>query len=224
MASIEDKTGYRFRDEGNLRLAITHRSYAAEHRCCGYNERLEFLGDSVLGMIVAHYVYAGLPDSVEGGLAKLKSHLVSKPSLAAWARELKLGEHLLLGQGEASGGGKNRDSILANALEALIGAIYLDGGYEAADRFVGTWLARQCLTPQETDFKSRLQEVVQKAKKTIPEYEITQTVGPEHDKTFTVTVTVAGKELGRGKGKCRKEAEQNAAKDALSRLADHETL
>ena len=215
MTSIEGKIGYHFRDEGNLLLAITHRSYSAEHHACGYNERLEFLGDSVLGMVVAHYVYCGLPDSVEGGLAKLKSHLVSKPCLAAWSRDLKLGEHLLLGQGEAAGGGQNRDSILANALEALIGAIYIDGGYEAARKFVEGWLATQCLTPQETDFKSRLQEVVQKARKTIPEYEITQTVGPEHDKTFTITVTVEGRELGSGKGKSRKEAEQCAAKNAL---------
>ncbi|MFA5161110.1 MAG: ribonuclease III [Elusimicrobiales bacterium] len=214
---LEEKTGYVFKDPQLLRLALTHRSYAAEHRGCGYNERLEFLGDSILGMITAHYVYQRLRDCDEGGLAKLKARLVSGPALAQWAWDIGIGEHLILGQGESSGGGRNRDSILADAVEALIGAIFVDGGYESARGFVESRLEKADLFPEETDFKSKLQESVQKARKTIPRYEITQTVGPEHDKTFEVAVFVGKDELGRGRGKSRKEAEQSAAKNALSR-------
>ncbi|MDD2773641.1 MAG: ribonuclease III [Elusimicrobiales bacterium] len=218
MPELEEKLGYHFRDGGLLRLALTHRSWAAEHKGAGYNERLEFLGDSVLGMVVAHYVYRELPDSVEGGLAKLKSRLVSKPVLAGWAREIGLGEHLSLGQGEAASGGKTRDSLLANALEAVIGALYLDGGCAPAQQFIDRWLAGQELYPQDTDFKSALQELAQKACKVTPEYEITQTVGPDHDKTFTIAVTLNRHALGEGKGKSRKEAEQAAAQNALSAI------
>jgi len=216
---LEENIGYVFKEAGTLRLALTHRSYAAEHRGCGCNERLEFLGDSVVGMITAHYIYQRLPDCDEGVLAKLKAQLVSGPSLAQWGRDIGLGEYLILGQGEAAGGGKNRDSIVSDAMEAVIGAICIDGGYEAARTFVESRLAKVSLSPDETDFKSKLQEAVQKAKKTIPRYEITQTVGPEHDKTFKVSVFVGKEELGCGRGKSRKEAEQAAAKNALSKSA-----
>jgi len=218
MSSLEETTGCRFKDGSLARLAFTHKSYSAERGTLGCNERLEFLGDSVLGLAAAHYLYQALPDCAEGTLAKLKSRLVSKPCLAEWARELNLGRHLLLGQGEDSSGGRERESILANALEAFIGALYLDGGFEPAYRFVAGQLAKESLCSQETDYKSALQEKIQKKHKAAPRYEITQTVGPDHDKTFSVSVRFKNETLGEGKGKNRKEAEQAAAQDALKKM------
>lgn len=219
MAPLEELVGHRFRDPSLLEEALTHKSYAYERSALRHNERLEFLGDSVLAAVVAHRLFLDHPGEDEGRLSKHKASLVSRPTLARWADSVGLGAHLRLGAGEESTGGRVRPSILSNALEALIGALYLDGGYEAARKFVESrfLLARDEFV--ETDFKSRLQEVVQKRHKVPPEYRLVETSGPDHDKTFQVAVIVGSKTLGGGSGKTKKEAEQDAARDALKRLS-----
>jgi ribonuclease-3 len=215
---LEAVIGYRFKNPGLLKLAMSHKSFASESGSGAYNERLEFLGDSVLAAVVAHQLFVEYPDDAEGGLSKKKSLLVSRPSLAVWGEELGLGAHLLLGIGEETTGGRTRQSLLANAVEALIGAMYLDGGYEAAANFIRAWCARKHGSLLETDHKSRLQELLQKRHKTPPTYELSSADGPDHDKTFKILVRIADRELGRGAGKNKKEAEQAAARDALSRM------
>jgi len=219
---LEAAIGYRFRNPDLLALALSHKSYASESGSGADNERLEFLGDSVLAAVVAHQLYVEYPGEPEGTLSKKKSMLVSRPSLAAWAEEIGLGAHLYLGVGEESTGGRARQSLLANALEALIGAMYLDGGYAAAAAFVGEWCARKHGSLSETDYKSRLQELLQKTHKSPPTYELASAAGPDHDKTFAVMVRIGPRELGRGSGKNKKEAEQAAARDALSRIKSRE--
>lgn len=215
---LEETVGYRFKDAGLLKQALSHKSFASESGSGIDNERLEFLGDSVLAAVVAHQLYVERPDLPEGDLSKMKSSLVSRPSLAAWGEELGLGAHLYLGVGEENTGGRTRQSLLANAVEALIGAMYLDGGYEAAARFVRSWCAGKQVDLSEADHKSRLQEVLQKRRKAPPTYELAEAAGPDHDKTFSVVVRQDGKELGKGTGKTKKEAEQAAARDALERM------
>ncbi|HBL16829.1 MAG: ribonuclease III [Elusimicrobia bacterium GWA2_69_24] len=215
---LEEVIGYHFRNPALSREALTHKSYAYEKGELAHNERLEFLGDSVLAALVAHLLFAEHPEEDEGRLSKRKAALVSRSSLAAWAERLGLGRHMLLGTGEESTGGRTRPSILANALEALLGAVYLDGGFAAARDM----LQRCCLDSGaefvETDFKSRLQELVQKKHKVTPEYKLVETSGPDHDKSFSVEVTLGSRTLGEGDGKTKKEAEQAAASDALNRL------
>lgn len=215
---LESVIGYRFKNPDLLKLALSHKSFASESGSGAYNERLEFLGDSVLAAVVAHQLFDEYPQDAEGGLSKKKSLLVSRPSLAAWGEELGLGAHLLLGIGEETTGGRSRHSLLANAVEAVIGAIYLDGGYEPAATFVRAWCSRKHRGLMETDHKSRLQELLQKRHKSPPVYELASAEGPDHDKTFRILVRLADKELGRGTGKNKKEAEQAAARDALSRI------
>ncbi len=212
---LESIIGYCFENAAILKEALTHKSFAGEHRAIAHNERLEFLGDSILGAIVADYIYCQCPHSEEGVLSKIKSNLVSRHNLYLWAKELDLGRFLRLGHGELSTGGRQRDSILSNAMEAVIGAVYLDGGYEAARQVVLPWVKTQALTQDSGDYKSMLQEYVQKRSRSVPSYEIVQTVGPEHDKIFTVEVTVDGKCYGVGKGKSKKLAEQDAAHSAI---------
>ena len=215
---LESIIGYCFEDTAILKEALTHKSFAGEHRATVHNERLEFLGDSILGAIVADYIYGQCPHSEEGVLSKIKSNLVSRRNLYLWAKQLELGRFLRLGHGELSTGGRQRDSILSNAMEAVIGAVYLDGGYEAAQQVVLPWVRTQELTQDSSDFKSILQEYIQKRTRGIPQYDVLQTVGPEHDKIFTVEVSMNGKRLGIGKGHSKKLAEQDAARDAYSRL------
>lgn len=171
-----------------------------------------------MSVIVAHYLYAAYPEEDEGRLSKRKSQLVSQPVLVRWARELNLGSYLHLGVGEEFSGGRSRPSILADALEALIGALYLDGGYGAASDFVSSRLAREREEPAETDYKSRLQEMLHKRHKVSPDYETASVSGPEHRKIFCVVVRMGQEALGRGEGMSKKGAEQAAAKDALDRL------
>lgn len=216
-APLEEVVGYRFKDPLLLKQAMTHKSFASERGTGVCNERLEFLGDSVLAAVVAHQLFEEYPDESEGSLSKKKSFLVSRPSLTVWAEELGLGDHLYLGVGEETTGGRTRRSLLANALEALIGAMYLDGGYDAAAAFVRAWCARRHGDLLETDHKSRLQEILQKKHKMPPIYELSSSTGPEHDKTFSVTVRIGARILGKGAGKSKKEAEQASARDALSR-------
>ncbi|MFA6004682.1 MAG: ribonuclease III [Elusimicrobiota bacterium] len=215
--TLEAVIGYRFRDRALLQEALSHKSYASESGSATYNERLEFLGDSILSAVVAHELFSLHPEEAEGGLSKKKAHLVSRTSLAHWAAEMNLGAYLLLGVGEDTSGGRSRQSLLANAFEALIGAIYIDGGYAAAAQFIRSFLAKH-QPKTECDYKSRLQEVLQKKYKAPPTYETTSSEGPDHDKTFQVRVHFGKRILGHGPGKSKKEAEQAAARDALQKL------
>lgn len=214
---LEEVIGYRFKDPDLLKEALSHRSYASESKTGVYNERLEFLGDSILSAVVAHELYVEFPGEPEGGLSKRKSQLVARPSLAHWSAQLNLGAYLYLGVGEETSGGRARSSLLANALEAIIGAVYLDGGYAAAVRFIRRF-AGEHEAKTEADHKSRLQEVLQKKFKVPPTYETTAAAGPDHDKTFHVVVLLGKRTLGRGEGKTKKEAEQSAARDALKAM------
>ena len=218
---IERILGYSFKNKAVLKEALTHKSFAGEHRGVKHNERLEFLGDSILGAIVADYIYNECPHDEEGVLSKIKANLVSRRNLYLWGKALNLGQFIALGRGELATGGRERDSIISNAVEAVLGAVYLDGGYEAARAVILPWAKTQALTQDAQDFKSALQEFLQKSGPAVPEYEVIQTVGPEHDKTFTVRVSLHGKELGTGKGHNKKQAEQAAAHNALTNLKNH---
>lgn len=215
-SDLEKVLNYTFRDKNILREALTHKSYAAEFRHNKDNERLEFLGDSVLGLVVAAYLYKLLDAKEEGVLSKIKANLVSRRNLYFWGQNLKLGEYMFLGQGEIASGGRQRQSILSNAMEAVVGAVYLDGGFDAAKDLILKWLETQKIEADGGDYKSVLQEYLQKRGKSAPEYDVVSTVGPEHDKIFTVRVTLLGRELGRGKGHNKKAAQQAAAKEALA--------
>lgn len=215
-SDLEKVLNYTFRDKNILREALTHKSYAAEFRHNKDNERLEFLGDSVLGLVVAAYLYKLLDAKEEGVLSKIKANLVSRRNLYFWGQNLKLGEYMFLGQGEITSGGRQRQSILSNAMEAVVGAVYLDGSFDAAKGLILKWLETQKIEADGGDYKSILQEYLQKRGKSAPEYDVVSTVGPEHDKTFTVRVTLLGRELGRGKGHNKKAAQQAAAKEALA--------
>ncbi|MDR1123331.1 MAG: ribonuclease III [Elusimicrobiota bacterium] len=212
---LEKVLNYTFKDKNILREALTHKSYAAERRQGRDNERLEFLGDSVLGLVVAGYLYGLLAAKEEGALSKIKSNLVSRHNLYFWAADISLGKYMLLGQGEDSAGGRARESILSNAMEAVLGAVYLDGGFGAASRIILNWLATQKIEADGGDYKSILQEYLQKRGKPAPEYGVVSTLGPEHEKIFTVEVRLNGARLALGKGKNKKSAEQAAAKAAL---------
>ena len=221
---IEQEIGYVFRDKDLLRLAFTHSSYANERRDSrlAHNERLEFLGDAVLELAISQTIYRKYPEMPEGELSKLRSSVVCEPTLAAHARSLHFGEFLLLGRGEEHTGGRERDSMLADAFEAVIGAIFLDGGPEVANAYVLRLLENEVVSRRESfrrmDGKSALQEYIQKSSKTPLAYAILEERGPDHDKTFVAEVRHRGEALGRGEGHSKKEAEQAAALAALHKL------
>ena len=222
MTELEKKLDYRFQDQSLLRTALTHSSYANENRASGAvcNERLEFLGDSVLGLLVATRLYKQCSEMPEGDMTRLRADLVCEQSLAVVAEELELGKYLRLGRGEEHTGGRTRRSILADAVEAVLAAIYLDGGFEKAERFVDRFILSR-MTAEETlvgDFKTRLQELVQQHSGQILTYPLLQEEGPDHNKTFTVQVALNGEVLGVGRGRTKKQAEQAAARQALSAL------
>jgi ribonuclease-3 len=217
---IEAALGHRFGNPDLVTLALTHRSYAAEHDLEVSYERLEFLGDAVLQLIVTRYLYDTFADLAEGEMAKVRAAVVNQKTLAGIARDLTLGEHVLLGQGEETSGGRNKDSILADVVESLLGAIYLDGGYEPAAALVlRLWVPfinDRATAPGRLDHKTRLQEVL--AQRGLhPRYEIAET-GPDHAKIFTAELWVDGDLLGKGEGSSKKRAEQAAAKDAMGRI------
>ncbi|MEK6796522.1 MAG: ribonuclease III [Spirochaetota bacterium] len=220
---IERSLGIVFTDRNNLLEALTHTSYTNETTNAGMdNERLEFLGDAVLGLIIGDHLFRTFPDRPEGALAKMKSVLVSDKTLADIAAGLSLGKYLRLGVGEERTGGRERLATLENTLEALIGALYLDGGFPNAQAFVlrifrekFSALGGKGLT---VDFKTELQERVQQKQKVTPVYTVTSTIGPEHRKQFSVEVAIQGTVFGRGAGSNKKNAEQDAARDALSHV------
>ncbi len=222
---LEQKLQYTFRDPSLLEQALCHSSFANEHRARNLrsNERLEFLGDSILGLVTAEFLYRQRPDWPEGELTRSRAALVCEKSLYGIALELGLGEHLHLGRGEESGGGRNRPSILADAVEAVLAAVYLDGGMEAASALI-----HRCLLadfPEEApeqrnqDYKTVLQELIQHNPEHVMTYGLLDERGPDHAKVFTMEVRVNGKQLGQGTGRSKKEAEQAAAKAALELLA-----
>lgn len=216
---FEQIIGYTFKDKSLIHQAFSHSSYANEKKKPGgSNERLEFLGDSVLSIVVSEYLYTHLTHIAEGELTKLRASLVCEKSLHVFARQIRLGDFLMLGKGEENTGGRERPSILADAFEAVIAAIYLDGGLEAARRHILRFIPEDIQhrkKPVFNDFKTILQEIVQKNPEEKVEYILAGEEGPDHNKRFVVEVCLNSNVIGRGKGKSKKEAEQLAAKEAL---------
>jgi ribonuclease-3 len=223
LALLERRIGYRFRDSGLLEHALTHTSRAHEDATGGVvdNESLEFLGDAVLGFVIADLLYREFPQFQEGQKSKAKAAMVSTAALAALAERIGLGEYLLLGRGEEKTGGRRKQALLADGCEALIAALYLDGGIDAARTFLFNELADEISHVRSPDFlrdyKSALQERLQSSGRPLPIYVVTAEVGPEHDKRFHVTVRVGTEMLAESVGKTKKEAEQAAAKEALGK-------
>ena len=219
---LEAVIGYRFRNISLLQNALTHSSYANERyrNSLMSNERLEFLGDSILGMVVAEHLYRSFPDRPEGELTRMRADMVCETALAAVADRLQLGQHVLLGHGEARFGGRTRNSILADAVESVIAACYLDGGMSVAETFIRNFVL--CNVPAErlhnTDYKTALQELVQQKKDQVLRYELIAESGPDHDKQFTVSVSLNGTVVGTGSGRSKKRAEQDAARTAIEKL------
>ena len=223
---LEAAIGYRFKDITLLQNALAHSSYANErwHNSLMSNERLEFLGDSVLGMTVAEYLYRRFPDRPEGELTRLRADMVCEQTLAGVANTIGLGQHLLLGPGEEQGGGRNRASILADAVESVIAACYLDGGFEPAKAFIDRFIL--CHVPvkqlNNRDYKTAFQELVQRRKDQAIRYALIGEEGPDHNKQFRVAVTLNGKTVGEGVGTSKKRAEQAAAHAAMEVLYPEE--
>ena len=221
MKKLEAKLGYTFRDVELLRHALTHSSYANEHRSEGLtsNERLEFLGDSVLGMVVADHLYHTHPDMPEGELTRTRAALVCEDSLYEIAKELELGEYLRLGKGEDAGGGRRRPSILADAVESLLAAVYLDGGIEPARKIIQMLvLNREVERAVDRDYKTALQELVQRKPGSVITYRLVRESGPDHCRLFEMEVSIGGVPAGQGEGRTKKLAEQQAAKAAIESL------
>lgn len=223
LETLDEALGIRFRDPGLREAAVTHRSFAFEQGLDVTNERLEFLGDSVLGLVVTDMAFSEFPDLPEGSLAKLRAAIVNMSALADVARELGLGKVVLLGKGEEQSGGREKSSILADALEAVFGAVYLDRGLDPAreliERLFRPRMEAYVRGEGDRDFKTLLQEVASQELRAMPEYRLREQ-GPDHEKEFTATVFVAGEALGSGAGRSKKEAEQQAARKAYSILVD----
>lgn len=221
LADLSARLCHDFADPSLLSLALTHRSYCAEHDNADSNERLELLGDSVVGLAVTDHLYRTLPDRDEGVLAKIRSSVVSEPALAEAADGIGLGDSLLLGRGELLSGGRAKASILADAFEAVIGALYIDAGYETAARVVvrllGSQIEAATVGPGGHDYKTRLQELTAQRFERAPIYVLTES-GPEHGKRFHATVMIDHKALGTGVGTSKKRAEQAAAQAAWDAL------
>jgi len=223
LSDIQQRIGHQFGSRELLEQALTHKSYANENRLSGHNERLEFLGDAVLSLVISEYLMNACPASSEGDLSRLRASVVSEPALASIAREIGLGNYLLLGRGEEQTGGRDKNSLLANCLEALIASIYLDAGNTAVEEFVIRFFAelinKICSSRSTLDYKTELQELCQERLKQLPEYRIAAETGPDHLKQFAVDLIIKGEVYGRGIGKSKKEAEQRAAKEALDKLS-----
>ncbi len=221
---LESRLGYRFGDRDLLIEALTHMSYSNENRVAVSNERLEFLGDSVLGAAVCHLLMERYPSEREGQLTRFKSLLVSENGLAEVARNLDLQGYLRLGKGEQKSGGRDKPSLLANGVEAVVAAVFLDGGYEAAralvERLFGTRLGALPPVERRMDYKTRFQEYVQTHHRTVPTYRVTAMEGPDHNRQFTVEAWVGSELWGVGHADGKRRAEQLAARDGLRRMRD----
>lgn len=223
LKTLEERIGYRFRDEALLRQALTHSSFSNEQKINKSRnyERLEFLGDAVLELVSSEFLYREYPELPEGELTKQRAAMVCEPALAFCARDLELGEFLRLGRGEESTGGRHRDSITSDVMEAVIGAIYLDGGMDCAKAFIDRFILADLEDRQLFyDSKSSLQELAQGECKKEISYELLEESGPEHNKVFRAAVRVGEEVLGEGRGRTKKAAEQEAAYQALLRLRE----
>lgn len=224
MDELENRLGYQFKDRALLHTALSHSSYANENRGSVHesNERLEFLGDAVLGQVVASHLYLSCPDMPEGQMTRIRAEMVCEQSLHSVALRLELGRYLRLGKGEENSGGRQRSSILADAVEAMIAAMYLDGGLDAARSFIDRYiLSGSGITFEHplSDFKTSLQELVQRQPGQILAYEPVSESGPDHKKTFTVRVLLNGAPIGEGSGHTKKEAEQYAARSGIEEIS-----
>lgn len=226
ISELDGKLGYKFKDQKLLELAIIHKSFGNEHRAAQSvsvrdNERLEFLGDAILDLIISQYLLETYPNFSEGDLSKLRAGLVNERSLAKVARALALGEYVWLGKGEELTGGRAKDSILASTFEAIVAAVYQDGGFETANTWVRTLFEDKITSAGSEDvlqdYKTKLQEVVQAKYRSAPRYEVVHSSGPDHDKTFEVQLSINGAVVCKATGKSKKQAEQLAAKEALER-------
>ena len=219
---LERRIGYEFHNLSLLQNALTHSSYANErwHNSLLSNERLEFLGDSILGMVVAEHLYRSFPDRPEGELSRMRADMVCETSLAQVADRLDLGAHLMLGHGEEQGGGRTRASILADAVESVIAASYLDGGFTAARTFIERFILPNVPVTgfHNADYKTALQELVQQKKNQVLSYALVGESGPDHAKQFVVQVLLNGEPIGEGTGSSKKRAEQEAARCAIRQL------
>ena len=222
LTRLEQGLGYTFRNKALLENALTHSSYANENRerHLPDNERLEFLGDSILGFVVAEYLYRNFPDKPEGELTRIRADLVCERNLAEAAATIELGSYLLLGHGEEQGGGRKRDSIVSDAMESVIAASFMDGGFAAAKEIIDRLILSNIPKgrPRNFDYKTAFQELVQRKKDQQIHYELTGESGPDHDKHFEVEVLLNGKAVGHGVGSSKKRAEQAAAEAAIEAL------
>lgn len=225
LSQLEREIGYTFRDKSYLRTAMTHSSFSGGKNN-GSNERLEFLGDSVLQITVSRYLFTNMTEVPEGGLTKLRASIVCENSLYSFAKQISLGEHILLGKGEEMTGGRDRRSILADAFEALIAAIFLDGGMDEAQKFIMRFVpsidALKSGKVRLGDYKTILQEIIQQNPEERISYQVTEEEGEAHHKTFNAEVLLNGQSIGSGSGQSKKEAEQAAAKEAIG-LMGYET-
>jgi ribonuclease III len=226
LRDLEKKIGYRFRNLHLLKKALTHKSYANEKKldATDHNERFEFLGDAVLELVVSHLLMENYPESSEGELSKIRASLVNEKTLALVAVQHDIGDYLLLGKGEELGEGRSKPSLLSDAMEAVLGAVYLDRGFKKAYKVIRT-IALELFDQVGKegfyrDYKTLLQERAQVLFKTVPKYKLVNELGPDHDKTFEVNLLIRGEVLGIGRGKSKKGAEQNAAREALASLKD----
>ena len=220
MTDLQNKIGYQFKNPALLNEALTHSSYANEHKSqhIKYNERLEFLGDSVLSIVVSDYIYKNCPELPEGELTKLRASLVCEKSLYEFAKKIDLGKYLILSKGERNNGGTDRPSILSDAFEALIAAIYIDGGIAPASKHILNFVIPAIKNSKKkkiNDYKTTLQEILQKNPGEKLEYVLVKESGPDHNKHFFVEVHLNSNVIGKGGGKSKKEAEQQAAREAL---------
>jgi len=227
LSGLQEKLAYTFKNIEWLHQALTHRSYTNENPDLSLkdNEKMEFLGDAVLDLVIRDLLLKAFPDHSEGELSKIRSWVVNESTLAKVARDIQLGNYLFLGRGEELSGGRGKSSILADGYEALVAAIYLDGGFmpafEVIKRHFAIILKEAIHTDFLKDYKTQLQEYSQERFKSVPTYKVEREVGPDHDKTFFVTVLINGKIISHGIGKSKKEAEQHAAKEALQLLNTH---
>lgn len=224
LSAFEKHAGIRFRRLELLNLAFSHRSYANESPTqIGNNEKLEFLGDSVLGLVVSEYLYQHLTDKTEGDLAKIKSFVVSEHSLAGLAKSIHIDKYILIGKGEENSGGRDKKALLADAFEAVIGALFVDGGFKQSKKFILRYLVPEVekvlADKHRKDYKTMLQEYVQKEHRSYPKYHLLRKTGPDHAKVFWIEVLVNGKSYGPGQGRNKKEAEQQAAKLAWASIS-----
>ncbi len=218
---FQELIGYQFRNINLLQQALVHSSYANENKMLKEenNERLEFLGDAVLEIVTSYYLFTKYPDMLEGELTKLRASIVCEPTLAKFSNEIQLGEYIKLGKGEENSGGRHRSSVLSDTIEALIGAIYLDGGLEATTVFVCNTLLKDVEKRKLfVDSKTHLQELIQKTSEKPLEYVVVGESGPDHNKIFEVVVKHKNKDIGQGSGRSKKAAEQEAAFDAINKI------